>query len=298
MSYPWFACLLVLGALGGRAAAAPAPAAEARFQALMQQLSTYEQRGDGEIAPAVLELYQLLQQVYGDKGGPPAEAAPHRFSSGLEMPSLADDPRAVGGAAARLFDGRLSDLLPALVEGDWAKVFHRNFAVFRRSAVGGAPADFLAGRSDRLETANSVENLAGWGIVFAYQSHSLFRRLRQADLPGGEALLYWETMDGRAKRKRGFPGVYLSRLLVFEIYLPTPQGGHMVAVSSWANAGATIFFFKSRAESSDVYNGIVKDFIDWQELLAKPPPPQTVVAKAAEAVPLPAKAALPAPKEE
>jgi hypothetical protein len=122
-----------------------------------------------------------------------------------------------------------------------------------------------------MRTENDVYNTSNYGYEFTYTSDSLWRRVVDPSLPGGEALLLWEYMNGEATRQVGGFGGYMRFLYNFQIYLPFDETRSFRVGATWLEAGGGLLGINVTANSGMIGNGLRQMYIDLEAYLAANP---------------------------
>jgi hypothetical protein len=270
-----FAIILVAGC-----GTIPLPGGEPETIDILLHLSTNEDEDDAFFKTDLERMHAILLEVFEGEYAPLPEdeikeysdfedlTRPEFFRWGIELDTNPLYAENAGAFVGRTVSTNYLNHIPLVLDGPWIEMFPETYSKFDKTFEGTGVADFVAGTIDSVTCENDVINLADRGIIFAYPSTSLFRRIKGLDLPGGEALLHWEHMIGEADRIEGGDNAYMKFLINFQIYLPLNDTYSFRLASTWTHAGGSILFFSGTANSGDIGKGIRKDFKGLENYLA------------------------------
>ncbi|MFH1018107.1 MAG: hypothetical protein V1798_07990 [Pseudomonadota bacterium] len=258
------------------------PLPEKELQDIVARLGAGDAADDATLAPDVVRLNEILLEAFNgayqpipedqlvpfDVSKPQNYTAIDAFRWGFGLTAYATVPESVGALVARPVSANYSTLFPLMVTGNWAVVLSpTNFRSYERVFADGADQQLIAGSTDRAEAVNHVVNLAPKGIVFQYDSDVVLRRVRDANLPSGEALLYWEQIAAPAVNLTGNYNAYLTFLRNFQITIPFTDKLSWEFISAWSVSGGSVFIFSAGVSSGDIGAGIRNDFVDLESYL-------------------------------
>ncbi len=271
--------LLVLTCIGCGGVSLPLP--EKEVLDLVARMGSGDAADDATLAPDLESLNQILvdtfkgayqpipqsEMVVYDPVHPSGYSAIDAFRWGFGLPAYATDAASVGALVARPVSANYSTLLPLMVEGNWSTLFPTGFQTYKRVFSDNADQSLIDGTSDRAEADNHIVYKTSQGIIFEYDSHAVIRRIRDASLPSGEALLYWEQMSAPATNVNGEYNAHLDFLRNFHITIPFTDKLAWQFISGWNESGGSLFIFSAGASSGDVAEGIRADYVDLESYL-------------------------------
>jgi hypothetical protein len=275
----WIAATLFLGSVGCGGTLLPLPTDE--LVQLVQRLGQGDAADDAALAPDIERLNQILLEAYEDNYVPIPEGQlvpfnplrPQDYNGfdalrwGYGLPSYPGQDSSVGALVARPVSTAYSNQVPWFVKGDLSVVWPINFRTYERTFASGADQDFLNGITDRVEADNHVVYKAVKGVVFEYTTHSIFRRIKGANLPGGEVLGFWDLMETPATNLTGNYNAYNTWLRGFYLLMPLSDKLSWQFMSNWSVAGGSFFVITESGTSGDIADGIRKDFVDTEAYL-------------------------------
>ncbi len=259
---------------------APLPRADEQMTTLFSYFATAEEASDADIIPRVDELNTLLLETYAGAYDPiPESEIPdliaHReyplidlLRGGVELLAHPENEDTAGALVARPISTDYEDHVQLMVNGNWVDLFYLLYQSYDRTFTTGEDAAFLAGTSNLARADNHVVNAPNRGVVFTYDTESVFRRVRGVNSANGEALLHWEYMIGEADRTQGGYNAYLRYLVNLQIALPIDGTRSFRLSASWSEAGGNVFVFSAGANSGDIGDGIRDVFLTLEEYLA------------------------------
>lgn len=235
------------------------------------------------VADGLSDLNDILLEVYADKHVPippgsmvpyiPSKIKPYTgadaFRWGYGLPTDPENEDTTGAFVARPLSVGYLAMLPLAVEADRSTILDSNFRENNRVYAAGEAAAFLAGESDLVVSANHSVLLAPKGIVFEYDTHTTVRRIRDERLPGGEAMIAWELLDGEAERIEGGYGAYLRYLKNLNILFPLSDKLSFWVVASWSETGGSALGISVSGSSGDIAEQVRRDYSDWEDYFAE-----------------------------
>jgi hypothetical protein len=190
------------------------------------------------------------------------------FRWGLGLVAHPENDKSVGAFVSRPVSVGYDDFLQLVFSTSWKELFPSGFRRYDRIYADHGDVTFPNGESDRAECDNSIEYLVERGIAFEFESHGIFRRIRDASLPGGEAVVYWDYMIGEGTRIEGGYSAYLRFLRHLRVFLPFRDRLSWWLSASWSEAGGSFMGIDGTGKSGDVAQGIRLDFEDLEKYLS------------------------------
>jgi hypothetical protein len=276
---PRIAALLFLGSIGCGGTKLPLPADE--LVQLIERLGQGDAADDAALAPDLERLNQILLEAFKDNYVPIPENQLIPFSPlkpedyngfdalrwGYGLPAYPGQDASAGAMVARPVSTAYANQVPWVVKGDLTAVWPTNFRTYERTFASGADQDFLNGVTDRVEADNHIVVRAPKSIVFEYTTHTILRRIKGANLPGGEVLGFWDTMDTPATRVEGGYNAYNTWLRGFYLFMPLNDKLSWQFMTNWSVAGGSFFGITESGTSGDIAEGIRKDYVDQEAYL-------------------------------